>query len=61
MQHAVLATFLIVEHELQCDAGLIGPVGVGRVTTVANQVARIIHGVISPQLEWFDSGEGQTR
>ena len=42
MKDAVFATFLIVQDELNRDAGLIWPVGLGRGVAIANQIARII-------------------
>ena len=42
MQHAVLAALLEVEHELHGDARATGPVGKGRIATVAEEIARIL-------------------
>ena len=45
VQDRVLAALLVVEDELQGDAGAAGPVGMGRVRPVADQVAWIrVHG-----------------
>ena len=41
VQHAVLAAFLVVEHELHGDPGFARPVGPGRAAGVADQIARI--------------------
>jgi hypothetical protein len=41
MQHRALRAFLVVEDELQRDAGSARPVGVGRPSAVADEVARI--------------------
>ena len=41
VQHAVLAAFLVVEHELHRDAGAAGPVRVRRVAAVADEVAGV--------------------
>ncbi|MNG13685.1 hypothetical protein D3C84_973790 [compost metagenome] len=42
MQDVALATFLVVEHEGQGDAGIARPVWVRRVTAVTDQVAWVV-------------------
>jgi hypothetical protein len=42
VQHAVLAALLVIEDELHRDVGAAGPARVGRVTTVADQVAGVM-------------------
>lgn len=41
VEHAVFAAFLIVEDELDGDAGLTRPRGVHRLASIANHVARV--------------------
>lgn len=38
MQHAVFATFFVVQHKLHGNTRLAGPLGMGRVAAIANQV-----------------------
>ena len=41
MEHAVFAAFLVVDDELDGDAGAAGPGGVGHVTAITNEIARV--------------------
>ena len=44
MQHAVLATFLVVDDELHRDAGAARPLGIGRIGAIAAHVSDVTHG-----------------
>ena len=44
MQDAVLATFFIVQHELNRNAGLPGPLRVRRLAAIADEVAWVGRG-----------------
>ncbi|MNL64748.1 hypothetical protein D3C87_1889940 [compost metagenome] len=41
MQHAVFAAFFVIQHELHGDARAPGPLRVGRVAAIADEVAGI--------------------
>ena len=60
MQHTVLATFLVIQHELHGNAGLARPLRMGRLGAIANEVARVglgtvvmAHAVIITTGEWY--------
>jgi len=65
VQHAVLAAFFVVEDELQGHARAAGPLGVGRVLAVTDEIARIVivdHGFLrsrrlhtTPVGQWNES------
>jgi hypothetical protein len=53
VQDIALATFLVVEHEGQRDAGIARPVWVRRVTAVTDQVAWVVSAHCSlPSYSW---------
>ena len=49
MQNAILAAFLIVHDDLQCDRRFTRPLRVWRGSSVADHVARIIRAI---RMEW---------
>ena len=60
MQHAVLATFLVIQHELHGNAGLAWPLRVRGLGAIANEVARVglgavvnAHAVMITMVEWY--------
>ena len=59
MQDAALATFFVIEHEGQGDAGIAGPVRVGRVVAVSDQVAWVVSAHSSvPYCGWGGGPDG---
>ncbi len=58
MQHAVLAAFLVVQHELHGHAGVAGPVRVGRRAAVADQVAGVGGGGVVGHRRGDTAGQG---
>ena len=60
MQHAVLATFLVIQHELHGNAGLARPLRMRGLGALANEVARVglgavvmAHAVMITMGEWY--------
>lgn len=41
VKDAVLAAFLVVDHELDGDIGLVRPLRIGRISPIADKIARI--------------------
>ena len=59
MQDAALATFFVIEHEGQGDARIAGPVRVGRVVAVSDQVAWVVSAHSSvPYCGWGGGPDG---
>ena len=62
VQHRVLAAFLVVEDELQCDPRLARPLRSGRIAAVAGHVARVgIGAVVVHRDRSFRQGPGPRR